>query len=451
VRPLGTGNVQFSDGVCLPANGTVDSLFLPEQCDILDQEPQQLLALDIGCHSHDLLGEKGTAWAWHLNDGLGSVRQLTGGNGDVTLTQGYTPFGLLLWQEGDAATAYGFTGEQQDPAVALVFLRARYYDPATGRFLSKDPFPGYAAWPQTLNRFIYAVNSPINFADPSGYDLMIVGGWSNNNWNYPEEWKEWIKVYKGWNEEQWKSFDKDWTRAVRNNDDANRRQLMEEHKIYFFQWSLASGSQWPHTQASRRVPVDDAVAELYNQLYNLKDITLMGHSKGGNLVLSFLQRLNEFDWNKSMGFEQPKNAILVDALTNPVFTIFTGLFVHGENFCWDWDSWGGRPSVAGSPVNIINIYNAFDPVNTGYKGSVKGAWNKLVWEPWPLWDIHSTKGHLAEEVLIEMLQVQWDRGASQHVPPPFETNIPSPPRWYELLNRQIPGMVFLEGGPPREW
>ena len=119
-------------------------------------------------HGHDLLGEKDTAWTWHLNDGLGSVRQLTGGNGDVTLTQGYTPFGLLLWQEGDAATTYGFTGEQQDPAVALVFLRARYYDPATGRFLSKDPFLGLVSVPATLHPYLYSLNNPVNYTDPSG-------------------------------------------------------------------------------------------------------------------------------------------------------------------------------------------------------------------------------------------------------------------------------------------
>jgi hypothetical protein len=52
-------------------------------------------------HGHDLLGEEGTAWAWHLNDGLGSVRQLADGDGNacpersrrVTLAQGYTPLG----------------------------------------------------------------------------------------------------------------------------------------------------------------------------------------------------------------------------------------------------------------------------------------------------------------------------------------------------------------------
>jgi hypothetical protein len=49
-------------------------------------------------YGHDLLAEyDGAAWVWHLNDGLGSVRQLADSSGNVTLTQGYTPFGVPLW------------------------------------------------------------------------------------------------------------------------------------------------------------------------------------------------------------------------------------------------------------------------------------------------------------------------------------------------------------------
>jgi RHS repeat-associated protein len=119
-------------------------------------------------YGHDLLAEEAAAWAWHLNDGLGSVRQLADGNGDVTLAQGYTPFGVLLWREGDAASGYGFTGEQEDAAVGLVFLRARYYDPTTGRFISKDPWEGDLQRPLTLDPYLYVIDNPVNLIDPSG-------------------------------------------------------------------------------------------------------------------------------------------------------------------------------------------------------------------------------------------------------------------------------------------
>jgi hypothetical protein len=49
-----------------------------------------------------------------------------------------------------------------------VFLRARWYDPRSGRFASKDPFPGYAGLPSTLDSYAYCFNNPINTIDPSG-------------------------------------------------------------------------------------------------------------------------------------------------------------------------------------------------------------------------------------------------------------------------------------------
>jgi RHS repeat-associated protein len=47
-------------------------------------------------------------------------------------------------------------------------LRARWYDSATGRFTTRDPFPGFAVLPQTLHLYVYANNNPVNLTDPSG-------------------------------------------------------------------------------------------------------------------------------------------------------------------------------------------------------------------------------------------------------------------------------------------
>jgi RHS repeat-associated protein len=66
-----------------------------------------------------------------------------------------------------ASTQWSFTGEQNDPT-GLEFLRARYYDPAIGRFLSRDPFGGLVAVPQSLNRYAYMLDNPINWIDPWG-------------------------------------------------------------------------------------------------------------------------------------------------------------------------------------------------------------------------------------------------------------------------------------------
>ncbi|WP_084001742.1 RHS repeat-associated core domain-containing protein [Anaerolinea thermolimosa] len=60
-----------------------------------------------------------------------------------------------------------FTGEWHDPT-DLIYLRARYYAPQWGRFLTRDPFPGILSQPATLNPYPYALNNPLRFTDPSG-------------------------------------------------------------------------------------------------------------------------------------------------------------------------------------------------------------------------------------------------------------------------------------------
>ena len=64
-------------------------------------------------------------------------------------------------------SSYGYAGEWTD-ASELQYLRARYYLPATGRFISKDPFPGLLTQPASLTPYVYALNNPVLFTDPSG-------------------------------------------------------------------------------------------------------------------------------------------------------------------------------------------------------------------------------------------------------------------------------------------
>jgi RHS repeat-associated protein len=52
--------------------------------------------------------------------------------------------------------SYRYRGEQYDPDLGLYYLRARYYSPATGRFLSGDPEDGKPFDPKTLHKYLYA-------------------------------------------------------------------------------------------------------------------------------------------------------------------------------------------------------------------------------------------------------------------------------------------------------
>jgi RHS repeat-associated protein len=121
----------------------------------------------------DRIGQQNiVGWQYYFGDALGSVRQLANPAGTIIQARNYEAFGKPLGAAGNPLTKYGYTGEWSD-ATNLIYLRARYYDPATGRFLSKDPVRGLASLPQTLNPYTYAINNPIQYIDPSGKIVWI--------------------------------------------------------------------------------------------------------------------------------------------------------------------------------------------------------------------------------------------------------------------------------------
>lgn len=101
-------------------------------------------------------------------DGLGSTRVLTNSSGVVTDRYDYDAFGRILNQTGNTENLYLFAGEQRDFATGFDYLRARFLNPVTGRFMSRDPAPSRPDMPLTANRYSYVENNPLNLIDPSG-------------------------------------------------------------------------------------------------------------------------------------------------------------------------------------------------------------------------------------------------------------------------------------------
>jgi len=91
----------------------------------------------------------------------------------VTDTYTYDVFGAVRTHTGTNGTEFTFTGEQNDPN-GLEYLRARYYDPASGRFIGEDPAPARAYQPATLNRYVYSLNNPVNLLDPTGREVGVM-------------------------------------------------------------------------------------------------------------------------------------------------------------------------------------------------------------------------------------------------------------------------------------
>ena len=78
-----------------------------------------------------------------------------------------TALGLRAGWTGNRVRSF-CSGEQFDSDLSLYYLRARYYNPNTGRFLSRDPLEGDPTDPQSLHKYLYAGGDPVNRIDPSG-------------------------------------------------------------------------------------------------------------------------------------------------------------------------------------------------------------------------------------------------------------------------------------------
>ncbi len=102
-------------------------------------------------------------------DQLGSVVMEADQSGNVTGTQSYSPYGSLASSTGTWLTPFGFAGGYTEPT-GLIYLVNRYYDPATGQFLSVDP-----ALQSTQQPYSYANGDPLNAVDPSGLSIAVGG------------------------------------------------------------------------------------------------------------------------------------------------------------------------------------------------------------------------------------------------------------------------------------
>jgi RHS repeat-associated protein len=66
-----------------------------------------------------------------------------------------------------------FTGEQWDADLGMYFLRARYLNPDTGRFHTRDTYEGNNGEPLSLHKYLYANGNPVGYIDPSGHDGLL--------------------------------------------------------------------------------------------------------------------------------------------------------------------------------------------------------------------------------------------------------------------------------------
>jgi RHS repeat-associated protein len=100
-------------------------------------------------------------------DPQGTPLAETDANGTITKTFDYTPYGTLA-MGNNPPNGPGYTGHVNDPETNLVYMQHRYYDPTTGRFLSRDAVPPKPGDLNYTNRYAYVGNNPILRTDPTG-------------------------------------------------------------------------------------------------------------------------------------------------------------------------------------------------------------------------------------------------------------------------------------------
>ncbi len=136
---------------------------------------------------------------YYLYNGHGDVVQMVDRNGNMVNNYQYDEWGNILMSNETINNPFKYAGEVYDQETGLYYLRARYYDPSVGRFLSEDSYEGQVNNPLSLNMYTYCYNNPSKYIDPSGHiptidpitDLPIVipfpwGDGSNyNSWPCP--------------------------------------------------------------------------------------------------------------------------------------------------------------------------------------------------------------------------------------------------------------------------
>jgi RHS repeat-associated protein len=121
---------------------------------------------------HDAFGpiqvHEGGVVSTVLRDRAESVRGLTDEGGDLSDTYVYDAYGQPVSHAGAADQPFGFGSMMWDPTLDLYYAVERWYEPTSGRFVSRDPVLGDPTQPLTTNPYLFGRGDPVHYLDPSG-------------------------------------------------------------------------------------------------------------------------------------------------------------------------------------------------------------------------------------------------------------------------------------------
>ena len=156
-----------------------------------------------------IAADLGGTRSYYLFNGHGDVTGLANPAGSLTRAYDYDAFGN---QKGTIDPVdpkkFRYGGEYWDDQTGTYYLRARYYNPGTGRFISEDSVWGKDNDPLSLNLYTYCYNNPINALDPTGHEASPLS-WKvlNNVWDGIKSGTKYVG--KKWAEYQQRTYNQE--------------------------------------------------------------------------------------------------------------------------------------------------------------------------------------------------------------------------------------------------
>jgi hypothetical protein len=288
----------------------------------------------------------------------------------------YTRRRALIYTAGGASCALA----------ASVRVAPLMWEPPTGPSAPETPAAESGVTsPRDMTPASPALDTPAG-ASPAGDDAAgrvlycVPGAWTDAWYDNPVEWRTWCSAFLGWSAPAWSQFLQEWRLAGAGE----RERLMCVTGLRFFDWRRVPGGSVKGLSRTAAAQIADDLARLPAG----SDVTLLGHSKGGNAVAFVLAAHR--DWAQGA---QPARAVVVGAPVDAPRQLAGRLLGLGIERC--------RLSQRYLRVPCATVNNWLDPSG----GRSRGARNyqTLVWqdhlEPYPP---HGLKDFLAERVLSDL-------------------------------------------------
>jgi RHS repeat-associated protein len=140
--------------------------------------------------------------AYYHTNGHGDVVSLRDKQGEILKSYSYDVWGNIESEVSNKTISnpFMYSGEYWDSTAKLQYLRARWYDPSQGRFISEDSYKGDNLDPLSLNLYTYVENNPLKYTDPSGnHPVILIAVGAYKLYSLYSSAKDAKKIYQAYN------------------------------------------------------------------------------------------------------------------------------------------------------------------------------------------------------------------------------------------------------------